>query len=301
MPATIKVRVPGSTSNCGAGFDTLGLGLQLYNTVTLHLTPDGGPQPVSDQDARAADMVARVCQEFALTGHPLPAGFTYSITGEVPVSRGLGSSVTVLAGVLAGLNAAAGNPLSAVDQVRMLTRLEGHPDNATAGFWGGFCVSRCGDSAADYVDVIRVEVPAHLKFVVVSPRIEIATTGSRQVLPAQLSHRDAVLSVNRAAFLTAAFATGRFDQLRGAAGDFLHEPYRLPGIPGAAAAIAAGIAAGALTGWLSGSGSSVVCVADAEPAPAVGQAMLQAFAAVGGEASLRVLSADNQGLVVSVA
>ena len=43
--------------------------------------------------------------------------------------------------------------------------------------------------------------------------------------------------------------------------DFLHEPYRLPLIPGAKPAIEAGIAAGALTGWLSGSGSSVLCVA----------------------------------------
>ncbi len=299
MANTTRVRVPGSTSNCGAGFDTLGLGLQLYNTVELRVGDHDGPQPVRETDALAAAMVNRICDEFAALGHPLPEGFTYRIDGEVPISRGLGSSITVLAGVLAGLNAMTGTPLSKAEQVKLLTRIEGHPDNATAGVWGGFCVSRCGATAADFVDVIRVSVPESLKFVVASPALEIATSGSRQVLPAQISHQDAVRSVNSAAYLTAAIATGDFEKLRGAAGDFLHEPYRLPGIPGAAEAIRAGENAGALTGWLSGSGSSVLCVAEAAHAESVGAAMQEVFAATECESDLRILAADNAGLVVT--
>ena len=38
LSSTVTVRVPGSTSNCGAGFDTLGLALQIYNRVTLTRT-----------------------------------------------------------------------------------------------------------------------------------------------------------------------------------------------------------------------------------------------------------------------
>lgn len=300
MSQTIRVRVPGSTSNCGAGFDTLGLGLRIYNTVTLELADAGGAQPVRERDGLAAALVERACQEFAAAGHPVPAGFSYRIDGDVPVSRGLGSSITVLAGVLAGLNAAAGDPLDDVGQVRILTRIEGHPDNATAGVWGGFCVSRCGATAADYLDAIRISLPESLKFVVVSPDLEIATHGSRKVLPERISHSDAVRSVNSAVFLTAAFATGDFDRLRGAAGDFLHEPYRLPGIPGAAQAIHQGEEAGALTGWLSGSGSSVLCVAEANQADAVGAAMQQAFTENGSQSTVRVLTADNEGLQVSV-
>jgi len=298
MTTVIKVRVPGSTSNCGAGFDTLGLGLQIYNTVTLKLTAEGGAQPARASDARAAEMVDLVCRKFAAAGHAVPAGFIYRIDGDVPVSRGLGSSITVLAGILGGLNTASGQPLSAVDQVKILTAIEGHPDNATAGFWGGFCVARCGATAADYVDVVRIEIPETLKFVVVFPQTEIATNGSRKVLPTEISHADAVRSVNSAAYLTAAMASGDFAKLRGAAEDFLHEPYRLPGIAGAAPAIQAGLQAGALTGWLSGSGSSVLCVADDSQAQAVGAAMQQAFAAAAGEATVRVLAADNRGIVI---
>lgn len=299
MCKIIRVRVPGSTSNCGAGFDTLGLGLAVYNTVTLTLTEGGGPQPEREKDRLAAAMVAGVIREFAAAGLAPPDGFRYRIDGDVPVSRGLGSSITVLAGVLAGINHAAGGPLSEEEQVRILTRIEGHPDNATAGFWGGFCVSRCGATAADFVDVVRIEIPDRLKFVVVSPDLEIATHGSRRVLPEQISHSDAVRSVNSAAFLTAAFTTGDFDRLRGAAGDFLHEPYRLPGIPGAAAAISAGEDAGALTGWLSGSGSSVLGVVAGENADPVGAAMKQAFTEAGCGSTVRVLTADNCGLQIS--
>ena len=298
MSKLIKVQVPGSTSNCGAGFDTLGLGLQIYNTVTLGITEKSGAHPIKESDGRAASMVASVCREFERSGHPLPAGFTYQIEGDVPISRGLGSSITVLAGVLGGLNAMAGNPLSEVDMVKILTRIEGHPDNATAGVWGGFCVARCGATAADFVDVVRIELPASLKFVVVSPDTEIATHGSRQVLPANIRHGDAVRSVNSAAYLTAAIASGDLAKLRGAAEDFLHEPYRLPGIPGAAPAIQAGIGAGALTGWLSGSGSSVLCVSEEAQSAAVGEAMQEAFTEAGCASSARILSADNRGMVI---
>lgn len=296
---SVSVRVPGSTSNCGAGFDTLGLALSTYNTVTVTEVGEGeGAQPVSESDARASEMVALVVDELTQAGVDVPARFSYQIAGEVPSSRGLGSSVTVLAGVLAALNELAGSPLSRMDQVRILTRIEGHPDNASAGVLGGFCVSRCGATAAEFVDVVRREIPDSLKFVVVSPEMEIATKGSRGILPSNIRHGDAVRSINSVAFLTAAIVAEDWGKLRGAAEDFIHEPFRLPTIPGGADAIRAGLEAGALTGWLSGSGSSVLCVAQANHAGAVETAMKDAFAAHDVVASGQVMTADNQGLQV---
>ncbi len=294
----VSVRVPGSTSNCGAGFDTLGLALNLHNTVRL--TPIAGEAavPETSGDARAAEMVAEVSRQFAAaTGRAVP-GFSYRISGDVPPARGLGSSITVLGGVLGGLNHWAGSPLDREGLVRMLTAIEGHPDNAAAGVLGGFCVARCGATPAEYAGIIRIEIPDTIRFVVVSPVTEIATKASRGVLPRQVSHLDAVRSVNSAVCLTAAFATGDYARLRGVVSDFLHEPYRLPAIPGAAAAIADGIAVGAYTGWLSGSGSSVLCVSEAGVAAAVGAAMQAAFTAVGVDSAVRDLAADNTGLVI---
>lgn len=293
---SVTVTVPGSTSNCGAGFDTLGLALALYNRVTLTRASGTAAVPEGPADGRAQAMVAETAAKYFRTAGLAPAGFQYRIAAEVPVARGLGSSVTVIAGVLAGLDALHGTGWSRHQLVAVATELEGHPDNASAGILGGFCVSRCDPATGGYLGTVRIEVPADLRFVVASPAAELLTKESRGVLPAQLPYFDAVRSINSAAYFTAALATGDYEKLRHAAGDFMHEPYRLPKIPGARAALAAGVAAGAYTGWLSGSGSSVLCLSTAASAAPVGAAMQAAFLAESSAAAVQILAADNAGL-----
>ncbi len=295
---SVVVRVPASTSNCGAGFDTLGLALGLYNRVTVALADGAAPIPDRPADSRACAMVAEAAAEFAkATGRPA-AGFRYRIEGDVPPARGLGSSVTVVAGVLAGLDALHGASLGSRRLVGLVSAIEGHPDNAGASILGGFCVSRSDPATGCYVDSQRFEVPADIAFVIASPPVEFVTKESRVALPATLPFFDAVKSINSAAYLVAAFASGNFASLRHSAGDFIHEPYRLPRIPGAGDAIGSGIKAGAWTGWLSGSGSSVLCVCEGPRADAVSKAMAAAFAKVSMACEVRVLSADNEGLKV---
>lgn len=297
---SVTVRVPASTSNCGAGFDTLGLALSLYNRVTLS-RPAGksvAPQPARPADARAESMVADTAAAFFRATKRAAAGFIYRIEGEVPPARGLGSSVTVIAGILAGLDALHETKLSRHQLVEIATALEGHPDNASAGILGGFCVSRCDPVTNAYIDTVRLPVPADLAFVVVSPNGEMLTKEARGVLPATLPYFDAVKSINSAAYFTAAFATGDYEKLRHAVADFMHEPYRLPKIHGGREAISAGISAGALTGWLSGSGSSVLCLSRKGQAEAVLAAMQGAFGQLSVPCEGRILTADNAGLQV---
>jgi homoserine kinase len=293
---TVVVRVPASTSNCGAGFDTLGLALNLYNRVTVARADGGAPLPDRPADARAQAMVAEAAASFgAATGIRSP-GFRYRIDGDVPPARGLGSSVTVVAGVLAGLDALHRTSLGRQRLVGLVSAIEGHPDNAGAGILGGFCVSRSDPATGAYVDSQRFEVPGAVAFVVVSPPVEFVTKESRGTLPASLPFFDAVRSINSAAYLVAAFASRDYARLGQVAGDFVHEPYRLPRIPGGADAIAAGVAAGAWTGWLSGSGSSVLCVCERARGDAVFEAMTGAFARVSMPSEGRILAADNDGL-----
>lgn len=298
LRTTVTVRVPGSTSNCGAGFDTLGLALQIHNRVTLIREAGVIARPVGSGDARAQAMVATTAAEFFRVSGVVPFGFSYEITGEVPTARGLGSSVTVIGGVLGGLNALAGTILSRHQLVGIATAIEGHPDNAAAGILGGFCVARCAPDTGDYVDTVRVELPSELAFVATSPDVEMLTKESRGVLPATLSYFDAVKSINSASYLVAALVSGDFERLRHAVTDFMHEPYRLPRIPGGRAAIQAGVSEGAYTGWLSGSGSTVLCVAPRSAATTVAASMQAAFTTAGLTSTARVLAADNTGLVV---
>ena len=159
-------------------------------------------------------------------------------------------------------------------------------------------MARCSPEKNDYVGTVRIPLPNTLRFVVTSPSVELLTKESRGVLPATLPYFDAVKSINSAAYVVAILATGDYARLRGAVSDFMHEPYRLPKIRGGREAIAAGVAAGGYTGWLSGSGSSVLCVCEAGAAAAVGAAMVAAFAAVGVPSEARDLAADNVGYVV---
>ena len=301
----ITVRVPGSTSNCGAGFDSLGLALTIYNRITikrLSASPGGGDawlaRPERESDGRAKDMVVSAAKAFGKLARVGGYAFAYRIEGEVPPARGLGSSITVIGGVLAGLNVLAGGPLTREQLVAIATHLEGHPDNAAAGLLGGFCVARCSPDKNDYLGTVRILLPDTLRFVVASPSVELLTKESRGVLPATLPYFDAVKSINSAAYLVAALATGDYARLRDSVSDFMHEPYRLPKIRGGREAISAGVAAGAYTGWLSGSGSSVLCVCEAAAAEKVGAAMREAFTAAAVPCEVRDLAADNVGYVV---
>ncbi len=296
--SSVTVRVPGSTSNCGAGFDTLGLALNIHNRVTLVREDGELARPATAADGRAQAMVETTAAAFFAAARVRPFGFTYRIFGDVPPARGLGSSVTVIGGVLGGLNALSGVAMSDHQLVAIATAIEGHPDNAAAGILGGFCVARCEAATGAYLGTVRVELPTELVFVATSPDVEMLTKESRGVLPETLPYFEAVKSINSAAYLVAALVAGEYERLRHAVTDYMHEPYRLPRIPGGRQAISAGVDAGAYTGWLSGSGSTVLCVAPAAEATKVAKAMTEAFAGVGVTSTARMLVTDNRGLAV---
>ena len=299
LPREVTIRVPGSTSNCGAGFDSLGMALSIYNDVTLTRGDWRGAQPAAPSDSHGLDMADEAAQLFFVRAGVEEIGYTLAIRGDVPMSRGLGSSVTLRAGVVAALNELTGAKLTKDDLCSLVTQLEGHPDNATPAVIGGFCVARCDPHTGELLGVLRKPIGRDLCFVVVSPDQELETKKARGILPKELPYFDAIKSVNSATYVVAAFLSGEYDRLRHAVKDFLHEPYRLPLIPGAKPAIEAGVAAGALTGWLSGSGSSVLCVTRPKLAAKVGRAMAAAFAAHKLPSTIHLLHADNGGLLVS--
>ena len=176
-----------------------------------------------------------------------------SIQASVPLSRGLGSSVTVRAGILSGLNVLAGTRLDRESIFQLCARLEGHPDNAAPAVFGGFTV-------VHGQNVERFGVSGALTFVLLVPDLEVSTSSARTVLPSRISHAAAVENCANACAITAAFASGRYAKLRGAFRDRLHQPYREKLVPFLPRVIAAAEKAGALGAFLSGSGSTIAAV-----------------------------------------
>jgi homoserine kinase len=217
-----------------------------------------------------------------------PFAFDWSVTGNVPVSRGLGSSVTIRHGVLQGLNELCGRPLEQEDLFRICMALEGHPDNAGAAAFGGFFACNAAGNWS------RFEVDSALKFVLLVPELEVLTEKAREVLPVTIPLRDAVENMGHACAITAAFASRRYEKLAGCFADTIHQRQRAHLVPGLFDVIEAGVRAGALGGFLSGSGSTIAGVVwQADPAP-VAAAMAGAWR---GSAPVDTLitSADNSG------
>jgi homoserine kinase len=275
----VTIRIPATTANLGPGFDCLGIALKLANCVTVKTVPD-------PTRATHAGMVGDAAAQFFAACRKAPFAFDWSITGDVPQSRGLGSSVTVRLGLLHGLNELSGVPLDANRLFQVCADLEGHPDNAAPAAFGGFAVSKPG------VQPLIFPVDEALHFVLLIPDFELSTPEARKVLPDQLNRKRAVDSVVNACRITAAFASCDYDALRGAFGDHLHQPHREPLIPFLTKVIAAGEAAGAIGGWLSGSGSTICCLATGQP-EVVASAMLAAANSPG--ARTVITRADNRG------
>ena len=274
---SITVRIPATSANLGPGFDCLGVALALYSRVTVRRGPTGRPDRMVDEAARA----------FFDASPDAPFPFAFEIHGDIPRSRGLGSSVAVRLGLLHGLNALAGDVLGADQLYRICARLEGHPDNAAPAAFGGFAAARPDGL------YFRCDVAPELRFVVLVPAGEVDTDSSRVQLPRDITRADAVLNTANTALITAAFATRRYELLRGSMSDRLHQPYRAQANPHLWPVIEAGTAAGALDGYLSGSGSAVACLTTGDPAP-----VAAALQSVLPEARVHVLAADNGGVTL---
>ena len=274
---SVSVRVPATTANLGPGFDCLGVALKLYNTTTVRRGRGGLGGEMAEACASAFFNAAGV--------NSFP--FAWTVEGDVPQARGLGSSVTVRLGLLHGLNELAGRPLNRHRLFVLCAELEGHPDNAAPGAFGGFAV------VPPQAAMQRFSVEGGLSFVLLIPETEIPTEMARSVLPKSISLKDAARNIGNAAAISAAFASKDYRKLEGCFEDTLHQPYRARLLPCLDTVLEAGRDAGALGGWLSGSGSTIACVTLAR-AERVAVAMHAASGQT--DATLRIVGADNSGV-----
>ncbi|MDR2462573.1 MAG: homoserine kinase [Verrucomicrobiales bacterium] len=278
---SLSIRVPATSANIGPGFDCLGIALQLYNVVTI-----------SDADSPWADQfIAAAAQSFFHKAGLAPRNFALSISGDVPRSRGLGSSVTVRLGLIAALNAWHEKPLTMTEVLDLVVQLEGHPDNAVPACYGGFTVS--GKHAHHTVSVEPI-----VKFVAIIPDCEVETKKARKVLPAQIPLTLAVENIQNSGLIVSAFLSKNYSLLKGLFVDHLHQPHRAPLIPGCEAVLRAAEEAGALGAFISGSGSTLMAIT-LDRAEFVAESMKHALHDAGANtASSLILSADNEGVKV---
>lgn len=290
MRASVTVRVPASTSNLGAGFDCVGVAVGRWLRLSVRRAGSGarGAAPVTlERAGTLAALDGPVEQDWLYrgfaaacrrAGQPVPPGLVLAAESEIPVARGLGSSAAAAVAGAVAASTLLDLALDAHAVAALATELEGHPDNVAPAVFGGATLV-VGGPDGDVVTPLVVH--ASLAFVFAVPDFTIETKHARAVLPATLPHAQAVRAAAKSAALVQGLACGDARLLAAALDDVLHVPFRRALVRGYDEVTDAGRQAGAYGATLSGSGPTLLALAPAAQAAAVGAAMVRAWRACG--------------------
>ncbi len=295
---SVKVTVPATSANLGPGFDCLALALELWNEAVFE---PGASGYVVENEGEGADelptdhsnlILQSAFAVFDLAGGK-PEGLKIRCRNDIPLSSGLGSSAAAILTGLLGANEVLGKPFGEAQLLKMASDREGHPDNAAAALYGGLVAVL---NHPEGVICKRFDLP-EMTAIVAVPKVDLPTHTARKALPAGVVFKDAVFNSSRAPLVVEALRTGDLTLLGKVMDDRLHQPYRLPLIPGAEAAMAAALKGGASAAALSGAGPSVIAFleADSDRKEAVREAMVAAYRDAGVTARGFILAVTNEG------
>lgn len=257
----IKIRVPATSANMGPGFDSLGIGLTLYNEfgfkeIESGLKFNGIPEEFCNEE----NIIYKAMKHcFDKAGYKIKGLEISELTQDVPISRGLGSSSTCIVGGLVGANEILGNKFSEDELLDMAVEIEGHPDNVAPALLGGMVVAINEENKTFYD---KINVKGGLKFIAVVPNFRLSTEKARSVLPKEITLKDGVYNVSRAALMVASFTSGKYELIKYACKDAFHQNYRSQLIPGFEKVYNKSYELGALGCYLSGAGPTIMVVID---------------------------------------
>ncbi|KFZ38291.1 serine kinase [Shewanella mangrovi] len=271
----LTVYAPASMGNVGVGFDLLGAALApvdgslLGDTVTIEPLASG---IVFEQvgewahklPADPQENIVYQCAQFFMQKFAIAGGVKLSLSKNLPVGSGLGSSASSVVAALFALNEQFGRPCNQQQLLALMGEFEGrisgsvHYDNVAPCYLGGMQLM------LDLPERICESIPAFDEWywVVAYPGISLSTAKMRALMPAQYDKAVAIeFGKNLSAFVHASYKQDA--QLALAVlKDVLAEPYRAAAIPGFNDAKQALAELGMLTTGISGSGPTLFSVTD---------------------------------------
>jgi homoserine kinase len=299
-PSQISIRVPASTANLGPAFDCLGLALDLWNETRVQLTGDSLVLEISGEGASSLPLDAnnRIVQAmqrvYTEVSEKLPAGIQITCVQRIPPGAGIGSSAAATAAGLLAANTLLGEPQKLPYLLQLGAELEGHADNLAASLFGGLVLisQEAGGPAPTKLECLP------LNAVVICPDIKLSTKDSRNALPKQVPIADAVFNMGHSIQVVEALRSGDIAALANAFQDRLHQPYRLPLIPGAAEALAAAHSSGAAAA-ISGAGPSLIAFVEEGREKSIAEALRAPFAEKGIKSQIYSLKSTTKGAEVT--
>ena len=295
----LKIRVPATSANLGPGFDVLGLALDMYNeftvsvseTTLIEITGHGEGMPLD-----SSNLFYTAFAHLYASQREQPPPLYIRMMLDIPAGRGLGSSATAVVGGLAAANALMGGRFTNEQLLPHAVHLEQgqHADNVAPALLGGLVANVI---SGEQVISVPVTFPHDLAAVLFIPAFEMNTIQGRALMPSQYSKADVVFSTSRVALFLAALTRGRYDLLRVAMEDRIHQPYRAQIFPLMPSLIGAALDNGAHGACLSGGGSSILALAT-NNFDKIASALRSTAEAAGITGQTRVLGINRHGVTI---
>lgn len=257
----IRIDVPATSANLGAGFDSLGIALTMKNRFWMEEWDSLDISCVDDvqvprDETNLIFWAANYLYDYC--GKKLP-GIKIIQENNIPLSRGLGSSSACIVAGIMGANRFLGNPFSTTDLINIAAKIEGHPDNTTPALSGGLVASAM---EGERVYSVSVPVSDTIRFVLLIPPFELKTEEARRALPETYSREDAVYNLSRSGLMTASLFSGKLENLRVAVQDRIHQPYRSGLIANYDSVFRMSYELGSLGSYVSGAGPTIISMVE---------------------------------------
>jgi homoserine kinase len=237
----LYVKVPGTSANLGSGFDILGLALTIYNefyfsfgenlSYSLSLK-NGNPIPFKTEENLIKTAYLKYAEKFLSGVKIIP--FDVSMKLDLPLKGGLGSSASALVAGFAAANyihKKFHKDIELPSEKKILFELammEGHPDNTTPAYLGGFIFAYFDNDKLVY---FKKKFPKKISLFILIPEMQIETNHSRKKLPETYSTDDVIFNMSRVGTWIEFVESGKFSQLQRAVEDRIHTPYRIEHLP----------------------------------------------------------------------
>lgn len=270
----IKVRVPATSANLGAGFDVFGIALETpfdiievekSDKTEIVVTGRDSQYVPTDPKKNTAGIVASILKK--------PVKLT--IHRGIPLSSGLGSSAAPAAGVAFALNELYDLGLSKEELVRIAAKGEKgasgtpHADNVAPAICGGFVIVHNGK-------IISL-MPENIGIVAVHPAIIVSTRAARAILPKKLLLEDISFNTGSAAAMVVGMIRSDIRLIGDSMENRVIENVRSKLIKGYAHVKKNALEAGASGVTISGSGPTMIAVCWMNERERIAKAMTQAF------------------------
>jgi homoserine kinase len=221
------------------------MALPIYNTITIEETvlPGSGIEiNVMSEDESIDEMVfdnipkdennlvyKAVEMLYNSIGQE-PSELKINIQTGIPITRGLGSSSSIVVGGLLAANKLLGNPADETALLAIATEVEGHPDNVAPAILGGFVLATQEEDGT--LSYCKMQWPEEWDLTVCIPDFELSTEIARSVLPKEVPMQDAIFNLKKSAMLIDALYNKDEELLKLSLKDKLHQPYREKLVPG---------------------------------------------------------------------